>query len=187
VHHPGTVRIDLHPIHHHTGQPQQQRRIVHSRPWLFMIDCLQRFPRFTGKRHGMSCRFTTGVLGLVDRDRLHVERGTARIRSATVPHRAGRWQVSSSVEINRNDPGPARPGSVVGIDLGINSNWVAFWYPRSGGAGGLDLERLAMALASIALQGIFEERAPQGRDGVSHVIGLLRRTSAGWSEWSKGD
>jgi hypothetical protein len=135
----------------------------------------------------MSCRFTTGVLGLVDRDRLHVERGTARIRSATVPHQAGRWQVSSSVEINRNDPGPARPGSVVGIDLGINSNWVAFWYPRSGGAGGLDLERLAMALASIALQGIFEERAPQGRDGVSHVIGLLRRTSAGWSEWSKGD
>jgi hypothetical protein len=40
VHHPGTVRIDLHPIHHHTGQPQQQRRIVHSRPWLVMIDCL---------------------------------------------------------------------------------------------------------------------------------------------------
>jgi hypothetical protein len=40
VHHPGTVRIDLHLIHHHTGQPQQQRRIVHSRPWLFMIDYL---------------------------------------------------------------------------------------------------------------------------------------------------
>jgi hypothetical protein len=40
VHHPGTVRIDLDPIDHHFGQPQQQRRIVHSRPWLFMIDCL---------------------------------------------------------------------------------------------------------------------------------------------------
>jgi hypothetical protein len=67
-----------------------------------------RFLRFTGKRHGMSCRFTTGVLGLVDRNRLHVERGTARIRSATVPHRAGRWQVSSSVETQR--PGPCPTG-----------------------------------------------------------------------------
>jgi putative transposase len=35
----------------------------------------------------------------------HVERGTARIRSATVSHRAGRWQVSFSVEIEHHDPG----------------------------------------------------------------------------------
>ena len=51
----------------------------------------------------------------------HVERGTARIRSATVSHRAGRWWVSFSVEITRHDPGPARPGSVVGVDLGVKS------------------------------------------------------------------
>jgi putative transposase len=60
----------------------------------------------------------------------HVARGTARIRSATVSHRAGRWQVSFSVEITRNDPGPARPdpgparpGSVAGVDLGVKSRW----------------------------------------------------------------
>jgi putative transposase len=101
-----------------------------------------RFPRFTGKRHGMSCRFTTGAFGLVERDRRHVrlprigtirthestrtlarhvERGTARIRSATVSHRAGRRQVSFSVEITRNDPAPSQPDTVVGVDLGINS------------------------------------------------------------------
>jgi putative transposase len=70
-----------------------------------------RFPRFQGKRRGMSCRFTTGAFGLTEGDRRHVklpriglvgthestrklarhvERGTARIRSATVSHRGGR-------------------------------------------------------------------------------------------------
>ena len=57
--------------------------------------------------------------------------------------------------------------------LGV-SNWVAFWYPRPAGAGAMDPERLATALASIALEGIVEERPPGERDGVSHVIGLLR-------------
>jgi putative transposase len=54
----------------------------------------------------------------------HVEPATARIRSATVSHRAGQLQVSFSVEIEHHDPGPARPdpgaarpGSVVGGDL----------------------------------------------------------------------
>ncbi|SES50891.1 IS607 family element RNA-guided endonuclease TnpB, partial [Lentzea flaviverrucosa] len=51
----------------------------------------------------------------------HVERGTARIRSATVSLRAGRWFVSFSVEITRSDPAPARPESVVGVDLGVRS------------------------------------------------------------------
>jgi putative transposase len=88
----------------------------------------------------MSCRFTTGAFGLADTDRRHVklprigvvrthestrklarhiERGTARIRSATVSHQGGRsfW---FSVEIERRDRSPARPESVVGVDLGIN-------------------------------------------------------------------
>jgi putative transposase len=64
-----------------------------------------RFPRFKGKRAGLSCRFTTGAFGLADADRRHVklpriglvrthesvrklarhvEQGRARIRSATV-------------------------------------------------------------------------------------------------------
>ena len=31
-----------------------------------------RFPRFKGKRHGLSCRFTTGAFGLPEGDRRHV-------------------------------------------------------------------------------------------------------------------
>ncbi|WP_190813222.1 IS607 family element RNA-guided endonuclease TnpB [Saccharopolyspora pogona] len=100
-----------------------------------------RFPRFKGKRSGLSCRFTTGSFGLADDRRhvklprigtirthestrklaRHVERGTARIRSATVSLRAGRWFCSFSVEINRNDPAPTQPHTAVGVDLGIKS------------------------------------------------------------------
>ncbi|MEU6267575.1 IS607 family element RNA-guided endonuclease TnpB [Saccharopolyspora shandongensis] len=100
------------------------------------------FPRFKGKRAGMSCRFTTGSFGLADHDRRHVklprigvvrthestrklarhvERERARIRSATVSYRAGRWCVSFSVEITRDDPVPSRPDVTVGVDLGIKS------------------------------------------------------------------
>jgi len=67
-----------------------------------------KFPRFRGKRAGLSCRFTTGAFGLPPADRRHVQlprriglvrthestrklarhvdRGTGRIRSATVTH-----------------------------------------------------------------------------------------------------
>jgi putative transposase len=90
----------------------------------------------------MSCRFTTGAFGLTDADRRHVrlprigvvrthestrklarhvERGTARIRSATVTYRAGRWFCSFSVEITRHDLTLARPEVVVGVDLGVTS------------------------------------------------------------------
>ncbi|MGH3859655.1 IS607 family element RNA-guided endonuclease TnpB, partial [Actinokineospora sp.] len=101
-----------------------------------------RFPRFKGKRMGLSCRFTTGSFGLTEDGRRHVklprigvvrthestrklarhvERGSARIRSATVTHRGGRWFCSFSVEIDRHDPPATRPDSVVGVDLGIKS------------------------------------------------------------------
>ncbi|GGM82974.1 transposase [Lentzea pudingi] len=99
------------------------------------------FPRFKGRRSGLSCRFTTGAFGLgIDRRHVtlprigavrthestrklarHVERDTARIRSATVSYRAGRWFVAFSVEITRADPAPALPDSVVGVDLGVAS------------------------------------------------------------------
>ncbi|NGY62709.1 IS200/IS605 family element transposase accessory protein TnpB [Lentzea sp. NEAU-D13] len=99
------------------------------------------FPRFKGRRSGVSCRFTTGAFGLADDRRYvklpriglvrthestrklarHVERGTARIRSATVSYRAGRWFVSFSVEITRSDPAPARPRNAVGVDVGVKS------------------------------------------------------------------
>jgi putative transposase len=100
-----------------------------------------RFPRFKGRRSGLSCRFTTGGFGLTDDRRhvrlprigvvrthestrklaRHVERGTARIRSATVSYRCGRWFCSFSVEINRTDPAPAQPDTAVGVDLGVKS------------------------------------------------------------------
>ncbi len=101
-----------------------------------------RFPGFKGKRAGLSCRFTTGAFGLAGRGRRHLqlprigvirtcestrklarhaERGTARIRSATLSHRRGRWLVSFSVEITRQDPAPARPDLVAGVDLGVKS------------------------------------------------------------------
>lgn len=101
-----------------------------------------RFPRFKGKRAGLSCRFTTGAFGLADNDRRHVrlprigvlrthestrklarhvERGTARVRSATVSHRGGRWFVSFSVEITRTDSPPTQPDTAVGVDLGVKS------------------------------------------------------------------
>lgn len=101
-----------------------------------------RFPRFKTKRARPSCRFTTGGLGLVERDRRHirlpkigiirthestrklarrVEAGTARIRSATISFERGRWHVAFSVELatapTRRRSGQA--GAVVGVDLGI--------------------------------------------------------------------
>jgi putative transposase len=90
----------------------------------------------------LSCRFTTGAFGLADADRRHVklpriglvrthestrklarhvEQSRARIRSATVSHRAGRWFCSFSVEVERHDRAPARPDSVAGVDLGVKS------------------------------------------------------------------
>jgi putative transposase len=99
------------------------------------------FPRFKGRRAGVSCRYSTGPLGLAEDRRhvklpriglvrthestrklaRHVERGTARVRSATVSQRAGRWFCSFSVEIARHDPVPARSDTAVGVDLGVTS------------------------------------------------------------------
>jgi putative transposase len=51
-----------------------------------------------------------------------LEDGTARILSATVSRTAQRWFVSFAVEIERDIPGQhARPGSGIGIDLGVKT------------------------------------------------------------------
>ncbi len=99
------------------------------------------FPRFKGRRARLSCRFTTGALGL-SADRRHVqlprigvvrthestrtlarriEAGTARIRSATLSWQRGRWHVAFSVELPDPQPLERTGGRVVGIDLGITS------------------------------------------------------------------
>ncbi|MGA4731952.1 IS607 family element RNA-guided endonuclease TnpB [Micromonospora taraxaci] len=98
------------------------------------------FPRFKSRRRTTpSVRFTTGAIR-VEPDRMHVvlprlgrlklhesarklarrlEAGTARIMSATVRRDGGRWHVSFTVEVERAERAPARPQSVVGVDVGI--------------------------------------------------------------------
>jgi putative transposase len=53
-----------------------------------------RFPRFTGKRHGMSCRFTTGAFGLSAADRRHVR--LPRIGTIRTQNRPGNSLGTSS-------------------------------------------------------------------------------------------
>ncbi|GGM10926.1 MULTISPECIES: IS607 family element RNA-guided endonuclease TnpB [Micromonospora] len=98
------------------------------------------FPRFKSRRRtAPSVRFTTGAIR-VEPDRMHVvlprlgrlklhesarrlarrlDNGTARIMSATVRRDGGRWHVSFTVEVERAERVPARPQSVVGVDVGI--------------------------------------------------------------------
>ena len=100
------------------------------------------FPRFKSKhRTVLSCRFTTGTLR-VEEDRRHITLprlgtirthentrklhrrlagGSARILSATVSHRRGRWRVAFQVEVKRETASPARPEGVAGVDLGIRA------------------------------------------------------------------
>ncbi|SNR89665.1 putative transposase [Haloechinothrix alba] len=98
------------------------------------------FPKPKSKRGRWSCRFTTGAFGLSNSDRRHVQlprigmvrthestrklarhlqRGTARIRSATVSYQRGRWHVSFSVEISKREAASATRGGTVGVDLGV--------------------------------------------------------------------
>ncbi|MCL7460284.1 IS607 family element RNA-guided endonuclease TnpB [Micromonospora echinofusca] len=98
------------------------------------------FPRFKSRRRTTaSVRFTTGairvepgrkhvVLPRLGRLKLHesarklarrLEAGTARIMSATVRRDGGRWHVAFCVEVQRCERTPARPDSVVGVDVGI--------------------------------------------------------------------
>ncbi len=48
-----------------------------------------------------------------------IQAGTARIRSVTVAYRRGHWQASFSVEVDCAQRAPARPGAIVGVDVGI--------------------------------------------------------------------
>ncbi|CAL9416280.1 IS607 family transposase ISBlo12 [Streptomyces sp. enrichment culture] len=99
-------------------------------------------PRFKSKRKARpACRFTTGTIR-VDGDGRHVtlprlgtirtheptaglhariQAGTARVLSATVRHERGRWFVSFQAEVKQDIRRVARPGVVVGIDLGVKT------------------------------------------------------------------
>lgn len=99
-----------------------------------------RFPVFKRRTGLLSCKFTTGAIGLVDADRRHVklpriglvrthestrklarrlEAGRARIRSATISFRRGRWFVAFSVEVLAKRVPPKNTIRVIGIDMGI--------------------------------------------------------------------
>ncbi|WP_327042507.1 IS607 family element RNA-guided endonuclease TnpB [Micromonospora ureilytica] len=99
------------------------------------------FPGFKSRRRTIaSVRFTTGTIR-IESDRKHVvlprlgrlklhesarklarriDNGTARIMSACVRRDGGRWHVAFCVEVERPERLPARPGAVLGVDVGIS-------------------------------------------------------------------
>ncbi|MGH2708348.1 MAG: IS607 family element RNA-guided endonuclease TnpB, partial [Actinomycetota bacterium] len=96
------------------------------------------FPRRRRLRSRRSFRFTTGAFGLCDARHVRlprigvvgtkeattglggrVEAGRARVLSATVSERAGRWFVSFGVETERAEAVPSEPEGVVGVDVGV--------------------------------------------------------------------
>ena len=97
------------------------------------------FPKFKkrGKRSEsfrltgpMRCERSTVTLPKLGTVRTHepvlklsrkIEDGAARILSATVSRTAQRWFVSFTVEVEREVPGHARPGSAIGVDLGVKT------------------------------------------------------------------
>ncbi len=107
-----------------------------------------RFPRRKKKtRDRLRCTYTTGALR-VDGSRTvvlpgagqvrtvenirpiwrHVRRGTARLLSATIREKAGRWSVSLRLEITAPRQ-PAPRTSTVGADVGIGNNLLIVMHP----------------------------------------------------------
>jgi len=97
------------------------------------------FPRF--KRRGRareSFRYTTGRFGVCGRTRVQLpriglvrthepttklarklDRGEARVLSATVSREGDRWFCSLCCEVQRADPMPGEPDAVLGVDVGV--------------------------------------------------------------------
>ncbi|MER6595439.1 IS607 family element RNA-guided endonuclease TnpB [Micromonospora purpureochromogenes] len=131
------------------------------------------FPRFRSKRRTTpSVRFTTGTIR-VEADRMHVtlprlgriklhesarklarrlEAGTARILSATLRPKAGRWFVAFTCEVKRAERAPARPDAVLGVDVGVRhlavlSTGELVANPRHLGSATRRLRRMARAVS----------------------------------------
>ncbi len=92
--------------------------------------------RHLGRR---SFRVTTGSFGVIDTRHVRLPRigvirtkeatsslvdrleaGTGRVLSANVSEQAGRWWVSFTCEVDRAEPAPTQPQSVIGVDLGVS-------------------------------------------------------------------
>jgi hypothetical protein len=67
-----------------------------------------RFPRFKGKRAGLSCRFTTGSLGLTDGDRRHV-----KLPPASALYGPTSRPANSLGMLSASPPGSAPPPSAI--------------------------------------------------------------------------
>jgi putative transposase len=141
------------------------------------------FPRFKSRRRSApSVRFTTGVIR-VEADRKHVTlpvlgtikthentaklarrvaAGTARILSATVKYHRGRWFVSFTVQAERAGKTPARPGAVIGVDLGLKSLAVLSDGTVIGNPRHFDAARRKLARASRAVS---RRQGPDRRTG----------------------
>ena len=131
------------------------------------------FPRFKRKHDATrSCTFTTGPIR-IEADRKHVtlprlgtiklhesarklarrlEAGTARVLSATVKLHGARWYVSLSCEVDRQIHTPARPATVVGVDVGVKhlavlSTGEVIDNPRHLAAAGKRLRRLSRTVS----------------------------------------
>jgi putative transposase len=90
--------------------------------------CRDSFRFSTGAMRCVGKRVTLPRLGVIATHEStrklarRLENGTARVLSATVSRTAQRWHVSFTVEVERAIPGcHARPGSVIGIDLGVKA------------------------------------------------------------------
>ena len=97
------------------------------------------FPTFKKKGGQRSCRFSTGVIRVVDDRHVQLPRlgvirttehttalldqvvaGMARALSATIKEEAGRWFVSFGCEVERHDAVATYPDAIVGVDLGVH-------------------------------------------------------------------
>jgi putative transposase len=97
-----------------------------------------RFPRFRKRAHRMGCRFTVQPIRVDDDRHVTLPRigrlrtaeattglrqrlamGTARILSAAISCKAGRWYVSFGCEVERVVPESNGHGDTIGVDLGI--------------------------------------------------------------------
>ena len=159
------------------------------------------FPRFKAKhRSTRSVRFTTGALR-VEADRHHLilprlgrvcthestrklarrlDNGTARILSATVSCRAGRWYCALQVVVAGKSR-PAHAGrsrhSLVGVDVGVKDLLVVAT------PDGVEVDRIAapkpLAAAQARLRAL-QRRAARQRGPYEQTTGIWREPSMRW-------
>ncbi|MGH3552794.1 MAG: IS607 family element RNA-guided endonuclease TnpB [Mycobacterium sp.] len=159
------------------------------------------FPRFKSKhRSARSVRFTTGVIR-VEEDRHHItlprigrirthestrklarrlESGTARILSATVSCRAGRWYGAFQVIVagkSRPAHAPRSPQRAVGVDVGVKDLLVVAT------SDGVEVDRIPAPKPLAAAQNrlrVLQRRAARQRGPYDQDTQVRREPSKRW-------